>query len=310
MLLWKLIVYYLICGAVLALLYYFAVAPVVAPLLDKVLATGVLDKAYRVAVDYITMSQNIEMSITALNETTHSVSLILLENGSEFTVAYILLAILMLVGRFLLLLKELPLVELVKERMTTRQKGMFSGLFIKYLGKSCIYALTVMLFTLPIDALILFLSYYILVLFVGWMGVFGVFVSVFAILALFAVKNSFFALCLPNVNDTQKPFRGFLQGVALSARNFLRIFLYEVPFMLFLLFAVTAFTFFTFGAALPFMLPVAVVLSAIFRSVLSFSAKRQNFYVDSDTIVKGRLDNDLPDMEEDKKQDDNENGFY
>lgn len=298
MLLWKLIVYYLICGAVLALLYYFAVSPVVAPLVDRILETGIVDDAYKVAVHYISMSPEIETSISVLNETAKEVSEIFIEYASSFTLAFVLLTLLVLVWRFITLLKEIPLIELIRERMSARQKGFFTGLFIQNLGRSSIYALTAMLFTVPIDILLGIATYYIATLFIGWWGIFGVFFGAIALVILFAAKNSLFSLCLPNVNETKKPFKGFLQGIALSAKHFWRIFLYEIPFMLFVLFAVTAFTFFTFGAAFWFMIPVAVVLSAIFREVLYFSAYRKNFYSDSDTIVKGRLDNDLPDMEE------------
>ena len=304
MLLWKLIVYYLICVAVVALLYFFAVAPVVAPLVDKILETGIVDDAYKVAVHYISMNPEIETSIAVLNETAKDVSGIFLEYASSFTLAYVLLALLVFVWRFITLLKEIPLIELVKERMSTRQKGFFTGLMIQNLGRSSIYALTTMLFTVPLDAILGVLTYFIAKLFIGWLGVFGVFFGAIVLVILLSAKSTLFALCLPNVNETKKPFKGFLQGVALSARNFWRIFLYQIPFMLLILFAVTAFTFFTFGAAFWFMIPVAVLLSAIFREVLFFSAQKRNFYVDSDTIVKGRLDNDLPDMEESQSDED------
>ncbi len=297
MLLWKLIVYYLICVAVVALLYFFAVAPVVAPLVDKILETGIVDDAYKVAVNYISMNPEIETSIAVLNETAKDVSGIFLEYASSFTLAYVLLALLVFVWRFITLLKEIPLIELVKERMSTRQKGFFTGLMIQNLGRSSI-------FTVPLDAILGVLTYFIAKLFIGWLGVFGVFFGAIVLVILLSAKSTLFALCLPNVNETKKPFKGFLQGVALSARNFWRIFLYQIPFMLLILFAVTAFTFFTFGAAFWFMIPVAVLLSAIFREVLFFSAQKRNFYVDSDTIVKGRLDNDLPDMEESQSDED------
>ena len=302
MLVWKLILYYLICGAILAGLWFLAIYPVVMPLIERILATGVWECAKKVAVDYISMSAQLADSLTSFHEASEGVSRVFLEEASAFTLAYVLLAVWIVVARFLLLLKDVPVAQLVSERMTSRQKGFFTGLFIRNLGKSSIYALTMLMFTVPADALLGFLSVELTIWFLSCLGLFGIFCSVAVIVILFAVKDTFFAFCLPEVAESGQAFRGVLRGIGLSTRHFLRVYLYEIPFLLLELFAVTAFTFFTFGAAIFFMVPVAILLWIVFREILYFSCRKRSFYVDSDTIVRGRLDHDLPDFEE-KKQD-------
>ena len=304
LLVWKLIVYYLVCAAVLAGLWFAAIYPVVNPLLEKILATGIWEDLKKVAVDYVFMSANLADSITVFQQASEQVSRLSLELAGSFTVAYVLLAVWYLVARFLFLLKDVPVAQLVSERMTSRQKGFFTGLFIRNMGKSSIYALTVMMFCLPADVLLTALSVLVGRLFVGWLGLFGIFFAVAVIMILFSAKNAFFALCLPEVAESGQAFRGVLRGVGKSTKRFVRIYLYMLPFMLLELFVVTAFTFFTFGAALFLMIPVVMILFIIFREVLAFSEQKRSYYVDSQTIVKGRLDNDLPDFEEKKQNSD------
>lgn len=201
--------------------------------------------------------------------------------------AFWLVALLCLVMKFVLGLRDYPAADILYSFMSENSDYSFSSNFINNFPKSVRFSFWNALFSLPFDMLLIAFVYYV----VGWLfsvvSIFAPFFIVLIVLALIAFRNTLFFSWLPCIIIGKQPtVKAFFKSVNFSFRNFWQIFAVMSVFctLVFMILMVSLSA--TFGVAVIFVAPFALVVQRSFELVKYASMNKLRFYTEPGVVVQ------------------------
>ena len=295
---WKVLLYKLLCIIVAVALIFSIVWPQIDDLLTA-LSAAQLGVNFR-AVIFSIFSVDIEglnASMILFNNSL-TLSLDIITNSSvSFVWVYISVILIYLIFRFLNGLLEVPLYEVIEFNLNSCAKLPLTSTYLRNFKKSSLYSLHLLVVSLPFDILMVAVLWFLAQVLFSWFSLFAVFFLFIVFVLFFAVRSTLISMWKPVmiVND-EGIVKSFKKGAAVSFKNFGRLFSYFTVMFSLVFFMNLVIAFFTCMAGLIISIPSSIVLFAIFQMIYYFSYKRKKYYTDGDTIVQSRLDHTMPDL--------------
>ena len=162
---------------------------------------------------------------TLINTLQQSVGSIRFPWGGSVTLAYFVIAITLLVYRLMVSYTDVTVACQIEEFMTSNAKRPFSWFLFKKQGRTFAFACLQLIFTLPLDILIVCGSLGLYLLFLipfGWWTIIPV---ALLLILLYTVRQTFFAFCLPAVaSEEGSVSKGFKDGLSQIPYRFWHVF--------------------------------------------------------------------------------------
>ena len=282
---WKLLLYYVICLAVLLTSLCFAAAPVFDVLRDAGIFADMLDMLKGIFGD-----SSVTASIAVPGNAFANAFDVLGDNMATLA-PYIVIVMLMLfvVIPFVLGLAEIAVGETLYGYMSSQTKYSFSRSFISKVGKASLLQLAKLLVLIPINIIVILEVYGVLQLIasdsVGL--VFAAFLILLITIVTLAVKEAIFSCWMPAMLVLDiGPFKALKKNMRIVLRKFFRIF--STNFVLILaMFAVNVFFgVFTLGIALVITVPLTTFVFIVSGMVTYFNEQGMKFYVTHGAIYE------------------------
>lgn len=215
------------------------------------------------------------------------------ELGEIFTSAnylptFLLLLLVSVISRFVTGLAELAFYHVIDMHLSSAAKQSFRTSFIKNIGKSSVYQLSKMLFTLPFDLIIFLLVYVVTFTFsVPFLLWFAPFFTLLAFVLLYSLRLAMFSGWVPQMlrSERRKIFGSFFSSVALLKKNFGRVYGAMVLYMILIIAVNVFFGIFTLGVGLFITVPLSLYFASILNSTLYYQNANLRYYIDKNTII-------------------------
>lgn len=276
---WKIVVYKLI---VLALVVLFML-----PVGNALISTFKSVNFFSELLNFCTNSvfSNIPQFFVGINNlfAIFIQGIVALINSHLFVFIYICF-IITIVLPFLSKLSDIPATESLYGYMTSLTKYNFVSLYIRNLGKSCVYSITKTLLQIPVWAIIVVGLYYILNLTTiggGFLIAVPILVFVYLVLAV-SIYQSFLSFWVPSiVTFNNKTVKSLNKGFVLACKDYAKILsnfvvVVVVALALFILFG---------GFGLFIILPLWLFFVYIINMVGFFTNQGMRYYIDLETII-------------------------
>lgn len=190
-----------------------------------------------------------------------------------------------IVKPFLISLSDLAVGEVLYCSMSSLSKVSYTGMFVRKIGKSCLYSLCKLCLFLPV-ACALFSSFYGFLLLAMKSEIWMIFAPMLIVLSLaliFGMYQSFTCGFMPAIVVYNCGIKNaFAKGLKAVGRRFFRILSTVCAMFIFFTAIVVLFGLLSLIA----VLPLAYMTLLIFRMVMFFGSQGMNYYVDLDTILK------------------------
>lgn len=284
-LVWKTLLYLLICVAVLAGASYFAAVPVF-----KLLATnGFFDIVRNSFANFVTNLNLVEF-VKGVGEATNNFMETIILNFSNVWISITLfLVITVIIGRLLTSLIKMPSSYCLYSSMSSNMKVGLISSFFGNTKKVFAFEFSKLIITLPIDLII----GYVIILCFKLFSVGGViawltpFIIILVATLLVAIRISLFSCWMPSIavkNDSV--FKCLKDNFKLINRRFFKVFANSIGIVLTIITINGLALVFTLGVGLLVTIPLSMVLTIIFQMSAYYSSYGMRYYVDSSTIVE------------------------
>ena len=303
---WKVLLYKIICLALAAILMIVIVWPQISGILTALSNEGLFMNFRAVVSSILSIDINgVSDTIVAFNNSFERSLEIIAKSGISFALVYISAILIYCVYRFLNGLLELPLFEVIDFNLNSCAKLPITSTYLKNFKKSSLYSLHLLLFSLVFDILMVLAIWFLAQVLFIWFSFFAVFFLFTILVLLFAFRSTLFSMWKPiMIVNNEGIMKSFKKGLRITFKNFGRLFSHFIVMFFLTFFINLVVAFFTCGAGLILSIPSSFFLFAIFQMVYYFSYKRKKYYTDGDTIVQSRLDHTMPDLG--IKQDEND----
>ncbi|MDR0850333.1 MAG: hypothetical protein LBN07_02480 [Christensenellaceae bacterium] len=272
---WKLLLYYIICAAVLFTVLYFAVSPV----FDALKSAGVFQ-------DLLNMINSVFTGSSVATQTDNAFSKafsVLSSNVDMFAFHYVLIMLMLfIIIPFCFGLAELAIGEVLYGYMSSQTKYGFTRSFIGKVGKSCLLQLTKLLLLLPVNIIVILEVYGILhLLAIGGIGlIFAAFLIILMTIVTLALKDTLFSCWMPAMLILDiGPFKALRKSMGTVSRRFLKIFSTNLVLVLIMFSINLFFGLFTLLIAMVITIPLTTFVFTVSNMVEYFTGQGMKFYV-------------------------------
>ena len=202
----------------------------------------------------------------------------------------LLLLLVSVLSRFILGLAEVAFYHVIDMHLSSATKQSFRMSFIKNIGKSCVFQLSKMLFTVPFDLAVFGLVYLATLTFsVPLLLWFAPFLTLLVFVLMYSLRMAVFSGWIPQLlhSEKRKIFGSLFQSLSLLKGNkkFGRVYgamlLYELIVIAFNIF----FGIFTLGVGLFITVPLSLYFMTVLNSTLYYQNSDLRYYIDAETIV-------------------------
>lgn len=279
-LVWKQLLYLLICALIFALCIYATTSPLISLMREN----AVLDE-FQEIIQTVYHSPS-EFSLR-LSEFFKLILNLIADNFSSIWLSLIGLIVLgILLPYILVQMSFYNLASIVYQKITMNMNVNYVQNAIKSLGQSIKYALANLLFNLPFAALtILFLDIYLVTATTVVSSLVGLFVLSILLIILNSFKISIFTCYVGYMVDNNSgPFVAFGKGVIKVFKNFWKLFSMSIVVSLTIIFVNSFIGVFTFFAGLIVSIPATFVFLAIYYLVVYLNIKGERYYLSSNLI--------------------------
>lgn len=280
----KLIVFFLI-----VLVIFFALsAAAINPLLE-VLADALNANSFNFSEDLIN-DGNIDLS-AILSNVSANINAVLSANPSQIIYTVLMLCLILYVIKFLSGLSLLPTAKIIAGQMTTSYSDNFLTAFVANFRSTLAYSfassLIFLIIDLPITVFILYMS----ALIIPTLGVFAIPIGLFLFVLFYSVRLALVAQWLPRIAVSGETVTGALvssiRDVPYSfQRYFPGTFIITMSAVILILTTVI----FTVALSLLLFIPLAIVITISYSSVIYCRQIKQNYFVDSNTVIEIKED--------------------
>ena len=279
---WKILLYYIICAAVLGTILYFCALPLV----NALAAKGVFADIGNVLGSILSSSGHTAENIQNIINTTFNV---IGENAPRLAFQYtVIVLMLFFIIPFCFGLMELPLGEVLYGYMSSQTKYGFSGSFVKKIGKSCLLQLTKLLVLIPVNVIVITAVYYTLDLItLGSVGLIAAaFLIILTVIVVIALRETFFSLWMPaSVVQDKGPFKSLSLAFRSTMRNFGKIFSVALVFVLLAVAVNVFFGLYTLMVALIITIPLTKLAFITFDMCSYFESQGMRYYTNRSTVI-------------------------
>lgn len=282
---WKILVYYLVCA-----LTTFSIATIFSlPLVNTLKANNFFET---LKTEYASLGLNFNVAsiLNTIYVTAQEFFNIVGNNLGTVLVSFILVLFVVFVfGGFLFGLSDLAITEVLNGYMSSNANYTFMGAFVRTFKKSAQLQLTKLIINLPITIVIFTLIGFTLPL-LNVTNAVVAFLAPFFIILLFTLLVSLhltaFSGVTPAICVHDAPvFKGYQLGFRAVGRRFYKTLSTSFGLVL-TIFSVNLFFFsLTSGASLVITLPASIFLLAIFPMVMYYGSMGMRYYVDPETIL-------------------------
>lgn len=182
---------------------------------------------------------------------------------------------------------ELPLCKVLEARMSSNAKISLIGNVISLSGKSVVYVLVKLLFTVITDSIIVLAMWQIYkLLLLSSMILLLPFVELFVLLVLISLKKCFTVTWVPNMIVGEKNiFKAFGKSIKDGFRHFWSTFAGHFVCWLIVLVVNILMALLTFGVGLIVSIPVSILFIKLLEMTSYYSWHGKRYYLDGSTIV-------------------------
>ena len=298
-LIWKVMLYFIVVGAVIGGLTYVSALPIINVLGGANFFTNLNDI-------FVSFFSNLNLSelFVNLREIIKDFVTIISQNINSLML-YIILFIFMLVilGSFLKGLYSAICGGVLYNSMSNNIKQPFISSFRANLVKAIKLELARLTIILPVNVATAVIMYYMFTLttFGGVMYILAPFLIMLVYVILIALKTTFFAGWMPALFVINaKTYPALFKGFGVIHRRFWNIFATSIALMLTVLTVNLFVGIFTLSVGLLITIPASYMLFVIFEMVSFYMARGIRFYIDSETIFEPKKA-DLTDKKKDIK---------
>lgn len=283
---WKLLVFRLIAMTITLSIVLALALPTITYIFQKIADTGLWANLWKFIGGLFSGSFEIGNFGELFKDNLIEVGNILLMNVDRLVLTYIYILLAMCLSRFLNCVADYALCDVVSAKMTAYAKVSFVGSIFSNLGKAVRFALAKVMFTIPLDALILLLAIVMFIFLFYPLGVLMPILLILTVLVLIAFRMTLFSAWLPYVvTEGDTIFGGLKRGVKTAFRNFWSIYSSWIILELFLLAFGVVFIIFTYGIGAFIFFPTVFLLFVCYYSVLYANAEGKRYYIDHETII-------------------------
>ena len=284
-LVWKTLLYTLVCFAVIAGASYFTAVPVFKLLLEN----GFFELIKATFSNFVN-NLNLAEFIKGVGDISNNfVETIVVNFPNVWLSITLFLVIAIVIGRLITDLIKLPSSYVLYSSMSSNMKVGLISSFFGNAKKVLAFEFSKFIITFPIDLII----GYVIILCFKLFSVGGViswltpFIIIFVATILVAFRISLFSCWMPSVavkNDNV--FKCLKDNFKLINRRFFKVFATSIGIVLTII-AINGFALvFTFGVGLLVTVPLSIVLTIIFQMTAYYSSYGMRYYVDYSTIVE------------------------
>lgn len=276
----KLIVFFLI----ILVIFFALTAAAINPLLD-VLAEALNATSFDFS-DNLINGGNIDIPAIITN-ITDNIDAVLSANPSQIVYTVLMLCLILYVIKFLSGLSFLPTAKIIAGQMTTSYSDNFLTVFVANFKSTIVYSfassLVFLLIDLPITVFIIYMS----ALIIPSLGIFAIPIGLFVFVLFYSVRYALLAQWLPRIaisgESVGSAFVSSIRDVPYSfQRYFPGMFIITMSTVILILTTV----FFTVALSLLLFIPLATVVIISYSSVIYCRQIKQNYFVDSNTVVE------------------------
>lgn len=195
------------------------------------------------------------------------------------------LIIVFVVGRFLVGLVELPLSVCIHDRMTANARTGFAGTFFANLGKSAVYQLSKIAFTLPFDIIVMLITYFTMAMLGGGLALLMPMFIFLEFIAFTSFKSVLFCTWQSFIIEGDKIYPALRKSLKLNFANFHRIFSYMIVLSVLSLTFIVLTGLLTWGAGFLVSIPMIAVLHEIMCMTIYMTYQSRRYYADSQTVI-------------------------
>ncbi len=277
-LVWVLCIYTIIAGGLIALLSL----PFVSIIFRTIREAGIGDEfaqIYRNLLEGATLSNIAEqLALTFKN----FIALFTTNKTLSVASSLLILVVVIFAFRFLTGLYELPLINVLDNYMSSNAKTGFAANFISNLGKSSLFSLVKMLYTILADVVILAVIRLLWLLFtVPVLAFFTPFIIMICYIVLIALKSAFMSAWAPAIINGNMPiFKAFAFSIKNTLKNFKSVFGNLIITWLFIIALNVFIGIFTFGAGLIATIPISMLFICILNLTLYYNKNNKRYYID------------------------------
>lgn len=279
-LVWKQLVYLLICIFLFALCSYTLVSPVINVLREA----GLFAEVKNLMTLFYNNPKDIAMT---LSEVVKIILSSIWHNFSKIYINLIFTLILCIILPYILCQASVyNMSSLLYQKFTMNMEVGYCQNFISNFWKSIKFAFTSLLFSLPFFAVnILLIVAYILIANNMLKALIGLIILSFLSLLINSCKITIFAHFTGNaVANETNPFSTFLKSFPISIKNFWKVMGYSIIIILTSILINGVIGLFTFFAGLLFTIPATFVLICIFKLVIYFNINGNRYYLSNSII--------------------------
>ena len=202
----------------------------------------------------------------------------------------LLLLLGLILSRFILGLAEVAFYHVIDMHLSSATKQSFRMSFIKNIGKSCVFQLSKMLFTLPFDLAVLGLVYLATLTFsVPLLLWFAPFLTLLVFVLMYSLRMTVFSGWIPQLLHSEKRriFGSLFQSLSLLKENkrFGRVYGAMLLYLLLIIAFNIFFGIFTLGVGLFITVPLSLYFMTVLNSTLYYQNSGLRYYIDAETIV-------------------------
>jgi hypothetical protein len=274
-LVWKQLLYLLICAGIFALFFFTTLNPIASLLSNN----GVFAE-FKELIETVYSSPR-ELALMLSNCFKHLLN-VLVSNFLSIWLQLIGLLILgILLPSILIQMSFYNLCAILHKKLTMNMNVSYIQSAIQNLGKSIKYAFANILFTLPFFALtILFVDIYLTTATSVVASIVGLIVLVAVMIIIHSIKISIFTYYVGYmVENNSSPFVAFGKGVVNVLKNFWKVISMSIIITLTIIFVNAFIMVFTFFSGLIIVIPATFVFLAIYYLVVYFNIKGERYYL-------------------------------
>ncbi len=282
---WKILLYKVVC----ILLVVMAAYSIMLPLVKQLATTDFFEQLYNGL--YLTLvGFDIEESGVCLIEAWDNLVVIFNQNLSGNTwLCVICIVFILLVGKTLFNLADLPLSSMLCKRMGQNEKVGFISSFASNFKNSILVQMVRLVVVLPLDIIIIMATYYISkgCVMLGCGAAISFILAATVFICLYSFRFGLFAALYPAiVEDNCKIFAAisasFKAFFALGLKGYVSLVLFTLGIVVFS----GVLIWMTLGIALIIVVPVVVLLGITYCNVYYFTACSKKYYISNIVFVK------------------------
>lgn len=280
----KLIVFFLIILVIFFALTVAAINP-----LREVLAEAMHAHSIDFG-DNIINDGNIDLG-AILSNVSASVREVMDTNPSQIVYTVLMLCLIFYLIKFLSGLCHLPAAKIIAGQMTTGYTDNFLTTFVANFKSTLLFSFMSSLVFLVIDLPISVFIVYMCALIIPTIGIFAIPIGLFVFSLIYSIRLALLAQWLPRIAVSGEPVAAaFVSSVRDVPYSFQRYFpgMFIITLSSVILIITTAI--FTVALSLLLFMPLTIVLITSFSSVVYCRQIKQNYFVDSNTVVEIKED--------------------